>query len=166
VSILAYRQKNQTLNQETSRSYLMPIPFIKYIPRWIGIGGGLHLGNLVYTTGDTTGDHGFRRMFHRTPIFPQFYFPCWGKKVFYVIFTWQISSRCQPPGMVFQAGFGKRLWAEQWDEPAIWRNLRFKPAPYILQWPLRFQPIWLSEWPHYGTIVSMDSEWRQERLFL
>ena len=108
VNLGRYRQKNQTLNQETSRFLFDANPFIKYDTRWIGIGGGLHLGNLVYTTGDThrettdVPENGFIR----TPIFPQFYFRVGVKKFFYGDFHLADQFPVSAPGMVFQAGFG------------------------------------------------------------
>ena len=51
-------------------------PYIKYDTRWIGIGGGLHLGSLAYTMGDSDKELTElpEKSHFTTPLFPQFYF--------------------------------------------------------------------------------------------
>jgi prolipoprotein diacylglyceryltransferase len=83
-------------------------PFIRYDTKWIGIGGGLHLGNLAYTQGDRDNETLTlpEKNYFKTPIFPQFYFRIgpqrFGFADIHIADQFPVSS----PGMAFLAGVG------------------------------------------------------------
>ncbi len=90
-------------------------PFVKYDMPWLGIGGGLHLGDLNYSPSDwveqkqsafpTTGTK-------KSPIWPQFYFRIGPKHIAYISYKYADQFPSPFPGM-FQSveigsGFGQK----------------------------------------------------------
>lgn len=104
----SYEQIRQSDNLKNKYSLWEINPYIKYDTRWIGIGGGLHLGNLYYTAGDlrreTTGIP--TKGFFSTPIFPQFNFRLGIQKIFFFDFHIADQFPASSPGMAFQTGVG------------------------------------------------------------
>lgn len=83
-------------------------PYISYDTRWIGIGGGLHIGNLAYTSGDLhkeTSDMPQKGYF-KTPVFPQFYFRVGPVQYFFADFHIADQFPVSSPGLAFQTGIG------------------------------------------------------------
>ena len=83
-------------------------PYISYDTRWIGIGGGLHIGNLAYTSGDIrkeTSDAPQKGYF-KTPVFPQFYFRVGPVQYFFADFHIADQFPVSSPGLAFQTGIG------------------------------------------------------------
>lgn len=102
--------------EQTMQSYSKPVdmllfgvnPYIKYDIRWIGIGGGLHLGNLAYSSGDlrkeTSGVP--QKGYFKTPVFPQFYFRVGPVQYFFADLHIADQFPVSSPGLAFQAGIG------------------------------------------------------------
>ncbi len=103
-----YTQTRQADNQEANILLIGVNPYIKYDSRWIGIGGGLNLGNLAYASGDTRKQTTItpEKAYFKTPVFPQFYFRVGPLKYFYgdvhIADQFPISS----PGLAFLTGIG------------------------------------------------------------
>jgi prolipoprotein diacylglyceryltransferase len=104
-----YRQTRQSNNIE-DKTFLWGVsPYVKYDTKWVGIGGGLHLGNLAFTTGDTrkessslapeTGNF-------RTFVFPQVDLRIGVKRLFFADFHLADQFPVSVPGMAFQVGLG------------------------------------------------------------
>jgi phosphatidylglycerol:prolipoprotein diacylglycerol transferase len=83
-------------------------PYVKYDTKWIGIRGGLHLGNLAFTTGDT---HKETALKPQTGNFKIFVFPQVDLRVginsilfadFHLADQFPVSA----PGMAFMTGIG------------------------------------------------------------
>lgn len=84
--------------------------FIKYDTKWIGLGAGLHLGNLAYSKGDvyrnglTTSemDHAY----FKTPVFPSGYLRIGPVRYFYADVHIADQFPVSSPGLGFIAGVG------------------------------------------------------------
>jgi phosphatidylglycerol:prolipoprotein diacylglycerol transferase len=92
-----------------SKYYLAGInPYIRYDLNWLGVGAGLHLGNLFYSMGDaereTTGMP--LKGFIHTPIFPQFYLRLGPKRIIWTDFHLADQFPLSAPGLNYQLGFG------------------------------------------------------------
>jgi phosphatidylglycerol:prolipoprotein diacylglycerol transferase len=83
-------------------------PYIKYDSRWIGIGGGLHLGSLAYTTGDSYEETNIipQKGYFKTSVFPQFNFRIGPLKYFFADVHIADQFPVSSPGLAFQAGIG------------------------------------------------------------
>jgi phosphatidylglycerol:prolipoprotein diacylglycerol transferase len=103
-----YTQIRQSNNQEVNKLLFEVSPYIKYDSRWIGIGGGLHLGSLAYTTGDTEQETNVSsgESFFKTPVFPEFYLRLGLQKYFYADFHIADQFPASSPGLAFLAGVG------------------------------------------------------------
>lgn len=104
-----YSQIRQTDNNEVNKFLFGVNPYIKYDADWVGIGAGLHLGNLVYTTGDTRKQQISdipKKGYFGTPIFPQFYFRLGPTEYFFADFHIADQFPISSPGMAFQTGIG------------------------------------------------------------
>jgi prolipoprotein diacylglyceryltransferase len=91
------------------RKFLFGInPFVKYDLKWIGVGAGLHWGNLVYTLGDKKGESSKipKTSFLQTNIYPQFYFRIGPKRFFFADFHLADQFPVTFPGLAFQTGVG------------------------------------------------------------
>ena len=103
-----YSQTRQYDSLKINKSLFGLNPFIKYDSRWIGIGGGLHIGNLTYTLGDSEKELTQipEKSHFTTPVFPQFYLRVGpSDKVFaelHIADQFPVST----PGLAFMAGFG------------------------------------------------------------
>jgi prolipoprotein diacylglyceryltransferase len=127
-----YSQIRQSDNQEVSKFLFGFNPYIKYDVKWIGIGAGLHLGNLVYTTGDTREETSNvpEKGYFDIPIFPQFYFRLGQQRIFFADFHLADQFPVSSPGLAFQTGIGSgfglkngfnlRLGASFLDEGGIY----------------------------------------------
>jgi hypothetical protein len=106
-----YSQIRQTDNQEVNKFLFGVNPYIKYDVNWVGIGAGLHLGNLAYSTGDTRKETNTipKESYLQTPIFPQFYFRLGPKKYFFADFHIADQFPVSSPGLAFQTGIGTGL---------------------------------------------------------
>jgi prolipoprotein diacylglyceryltransferase len=103
-----YKEFSYTANQQ-ERQFIFGInPFIKYDLNWIGIGTGLHIGDLVYTLGDKYKESNVapENNYLQLPLFPQFYFRIGPKKYFYADFHFADQFPVSSPGMAFQTGIG------------------------------------------------------------
>jgi phosphatidylglycerol:prolipoprotein diacylglycerol transferase len=105
-----YTQLSQLNNPEVNKLLLEVSPYIKYDTRWIGIGGGLHLGSLAYTTGDTKKETNpvtyYEKSYFTTFIFPQIYFRLGLQKYLYADFHVADQFPVSSPGLAFQTGIG------------------------------------------------------------
>jgi phosphatidylglycerol:prolipoprotein diacylglycerol transferase len=105
-----YTETRQSDNVQVNNLLFEINPYIKYDIRWIGIGGGLHIGNMIYTTGDIEKDgqlsESYKDSYFKTPIFPQFYFRVGPLKYFYADFHLADQFPVSTPGLAFQAGIG------------------------------------------------------------
>ena len=83
-------------------------PYISYDTRWIGIRGGLHIGNLAYTSGDLNKETSDvpKTGYFKTPVFPQFYFRVGPVQYFFADFHIADQFPVSSPGLAFQAGVG------------------------------------------------------------
>jgi phosphatidylglycerol:prolipoprotein diacylglycerol transferase len=106
-----YQQLRQSDNM-IHKAFLWDVnPYIKYDTKWIGVGGGLHLGNLEFTSGDT------RKKFTNNPPLPErgsfrtFVMPQVNLRVgvtrfFFGDFHLADQFPVSVPGLAFQAGIG------------------------------------------------------------
>jgi phosphatidylglycerol:prolipoprotein diacylglycerol transferase len=103
-----YSQTRQFDNQEVNILLLGISPYIKYDSRWIGIGGGLHLGSLAYTTGDSYEETNIipQKGYFKTSVFPQFNFRIGPLKYFFADVHIADQFPVSSPGLAFQAGIG------------------------------------------------------------
>ena len=105
-----YTEVRQSDNEQVNNLLFEINPYIKYDIRWIGIGGGLHLGNMSYTTGDKEKEgqssESYTESYFKTPIFPQFYFRVGPLRYFYADFHLADQFPTSMPGLAFQAGIG------------------------------------------------------------
>lgn len=106
-----YVQTRQTDNQEVNKFLFGVNPYIKYDVNWIGIGAGLHLGNLAYSVGDTRKQTSEKpqKGYFGTPLFPQFYFRIGPRKIFFADFHIADQFPVSSPGLAFQTGIGTGL---------------------------------------------------------
>jgi prolipoprotein diacylglyceryltransferase len=83
-------------------------PFIKYDSRWIGIGGGLHIGYLAYTLGDSKKELNQipEKSYFTTPVFPQFYLRLGPSDIVFAELHIADQFPVSAPGLAFMAGFG------------------------------------------------------------
>lgn len=106
-----YRQIRQSDNFESNRTIVDINPYAKYDTKWVGIGAGLHLGNLVYTTGDRRKKYDeyppmpSEGNFH-TFVMPQFDLRIGVKRFFFADFHLADQFPASVPGLAFQTGIG------------------------------------------------------------
>ncbi len=109
-----FRVIRQSDNMLHKLSLWSVTPYIKYDSKWIGVGGGLHLGNLEYSLGDT------RKKFDsnppvpekgsfKTPVLPQVYLRVGVTRYFFGDFHLADQFPASAPGLAFQAGIGSGL---------------------------------------------------------
>ena len=103
-----YSQTRQYDSLEITKSLFGINPFIKYDSRWIGIGGGLHIGNLAYTTGDSEKELTEipEKSHFTTPVFPQVYLRVGPSDKFFAELNIADHFPVSIPGLSFMAGFG------------------------------------------------------------
>lgn len=104
-----YNQSSQLQYPEVNKLLLEVSPYIKYDTRWIGIGGGLHMGSLAFTTGDAVKESTqitFNKSYFTTYLFPQFYFRLGLQKYFYADLHIADQFPVSSPGLAFQTGIG------------------------------------------------------------
>jgi len=112
-----YSQVRQTDNAE-HKTFLFGVnPYIKYDTKWIGIGGGLHLGNLEYTTGDLRKEFSSNppiptRGSFKTILMPQFDLRVGVSRFFFGDFHLADHFPVSTPGLAFQAGIGSGFGLE------------------------------------------------------
>lgn len=106
-----FRGIRQSDNMLHKLSLWSVTPYIKFDSKWIGVGGGLHLGNLEYSLGDT------RKKFDsnppvpekgsfRTPVLPRVYLRVGVARYFFGDFHLADQFPVSAPGLAFQAGIG------------------------------------------------------------
>ncbi|MEI6677266.1 MAG: prolipoprotein diacylglyceryl transferase family protein [Mariniphaga sp.] len=84
-------------------------PYIKFDANWFGIGGGIHVGNLVYTSSSIT-DHGdATKAMEETSVYPQAYLRVGPQKIFYI--DYHLGDQFPSPFPCFyqQIGIGSGL---------------------------------------------------------
>jgi prolipoprotein diacylglyceryltransferase len=103
-----YEQLAETSGNNASVFIFGVNPYISYDTWWIGIGGGLHIGNLAYTNGDQWKETSteFEKAYFRTPVFPQVYFRVGPVRYFFADFHLADQFPVSAPGLAFQAGVG------------------------------------------------------------
>ena len=112
-----YSQVRQTDNAE-HKTFLFGVnPYIKYDTKWIGIGGGLHLGNLEYTTGDLRKEFSANppiptRGSFKTILMPQLDLRVGVSRFFFGDFHLADHFPVSAPGLAFQAGIGSGFGLE------------------------------------------------------
>ncbi|MCX6333389.1 MAG: prolipoprotein diacylglyceryl transferase [Bacteroidia bacterium] len=106
-----FEQVRQRDQQRVNEFIFGVNPFIKYDYKWIGVGAGLHLGNLPYSTGDTDKETSTipQSGYFQTFIFPQFYFRVGVQRYFFGDFHIADQFPVSSPGLAFQAGIGTGL---------------------------------------------------------
>lgn len=103
-----YRQLKQSNNYEDKEVLWGISPYIKYDTKWVGLGGGLHLGNLAFTNGDTHKETPFKPQTgnFKTFIFPQVYFRVGINRIFFADLHLADNFPVSAPGMAFMTGIG------------------------------------------------------------
>lgn len=105
-----YTETRQSDNVQVNNLLFEINPYFRYDIRWIGIGGGLHIGSMTYTTGDKEKDgqlsESYTESYLKTPLFPQFYFRVGPLRYFYADFHLADQFPASTPGLAFQAGIG------------------------------------------------------------
>lgn len=82
-------------------------PYIKYDTRWLGLGAGLHVGNLFYNNGDAFNENiSTEKAYFRTPIFPGAYLRIGPTRYFYADMHIADHFPASSPGLSFLAGVG------------------------------------------------------------
>lgn len=82
-------------------------PYIKYDTKWLGIGAGLHVGNLYYNSGDAFSENtSTEKAYFRSPIFPGAYLRIGPTRYFYADMHIADHFPASSPGLSFLAGVG------------------------------------------------------------
>ena len=103
-----YSQTREYDSLKTTKFLFGLNPYIKYDTRWIGVGGGLHLGNLAYTLGDSEEelDEIPEKRYFTTPVFPQFYLRLGPSDIVFAELHIADQFPVSVPGLAFIAGIG------------------------------------------------------------
>ncbi len=106
-----YNQLRQSDNFERKRTLVDINPYVKYDTKWVGIGAGLHLGNMVFTTGDRRKKYDSNPPMPRegnfyTFLMPQLDLRIGVKRFFFGDFHLADQFPASVPGLAFQAGIG------------------------------------------------------------
>jgi phosphatidylglycerol:prolipoprotein diacylglycerol transferase len=106
-----YRQFRQSDSLMIRKSLWGISPYIQYETKWIGIGGGIHLGSLAYTTGDHRKNYDTQLPIPTTGHFNTFLMPRFDlrigvKRFFFGDFHIADHFPVSEPGLAFQAGIG------------------------------------------------------------
>lgn len=81
--------------------------YIKYDAKWLGIGAGLHIGNLFYNAGDAYRENiSLDKGYFRTPVLPGAYLRVGPKRYFYADMHIADHFPVSSPGLSFLAGIG------------------------------------------------------------
>jgi hypothetical protein len=82
-------------------------PYIKYDTRWLGLGAGLHVGNLFYNAGDAFKENAsIDKAYFRTPVFPGAYLRIGPIEYFYADIHIADHFPASSPGLSFLTGIG------------------------------------------------------------
>lgn len=103
-----YKEKRQYDSLVIKKALFGINPYIKYDRRWIGIGGGLHIGNLAYTMGDSKKEVTEipEKNHFATPVFPQFYFRLGPSDIVFAEFHIADNFPVSTPGLAFLVDIG------------------------------------------------------------
>lgn len=103
-------ETNQQTAGEISRLLIDAGGYVKYDSKWIGLGGGLHLGNLLYSKGDVYRENlsvsDLNKAYFKTPLFPSGYLRVGPVRYFYADIHIADHFPVSSPGLSFMAGLG------------------------------------------------------------
>ena len=95
---------------EISRQLIDAGGYIKYDTKWIGLGAGIHLGNLIYSNGDAFREGPYSielgKAYFKTPVFPGGYLRIGPARYFYADVHIADQFPVSSPGLAFIAGVG------------------------------------------------------------
>jgi phosphatidylglycerol:prolipoprotein diacylglycerol transferase len=103
-----YSQTREYDSLKTNKFLFGLNPFIKYDTRWIGIGGGLHFGNLAYTLGDSKKELTElpEKNYFSSHVFPQFYLRLGPSDIVFAELHIADQFPVSVPGLAFTAAIG------------------------------------------------------------
>ena len=104
-----HNQQTRLSDDQLERTPIFGLnPYIMYDLKWIGIGGGMHVGNLVYSKENRNVDgNGLPETGNLyTFLYPQFYFRAGVKRFFYGDFHVADQFPTSSPGLRYQLGIG------------------------------------------------------------
>jgi phosphatidylglycerol:prolipoprotein diacylglycerol transferase len=105
-----FTETNFQTDVETSWLLVDAGGYIKYDTKWIGLGAGLHLGNLVYSKGDVSRNGlsmlDLNHAYFKTPIFPSGYLRVGRPRYFFADVHIADQFPVSAPGLAFLAGIG------------------------------------------------------------
>jgi len=92
----------------TNRTLLDINGFVKYDLKWVGVGGGIHAGNLLYNRGDAYRQNldVISSSYFRTPVFPSAYLRLGPERFFFADFHFADNFPSSSPGLSFLTGIG------------------------------------------------------------
>lgn len=106
---LGRNQQTRLSDEQLSRTPIIGVnPYVMYDMKWMGIGGGIHVGNLVYSKENRNID-GYDKPENGnlyTFIYPQIYFRFGVRKFFYGDFHLADQFPTPSPGLRYQLGIG------------------------------------------------------------
>ena len=135
-----YQQFNQTDSVQQRIFLFGANPFIRYDTKWIGIGAGLHLGNLAYTQGDRNKESSTfpEKNYFKTPVFPQFYFRVGPQRFAFADIHIADQFPVSSPGMAFLLGIGSGFGAKNGFNMRLGMSFLDKSGYYIsAYWPIK-----------------------------
>ncbi len=106
-----HRETRLSDNQLTNTTLFGITPYVGFETNWLGIGGGLHIGNLTYITESLSEDGtGIPKSGSiNTPVIPQFYVRIGPSKWFFVDYHYADFFPSALPGFRQQTGIGSGL---------------------------------------------------------
>ena len=81
-------------------------PFIKFDANWFGIGGGIHVGNVAYTSYDIVDRGDATTAIEKSSVFPQAYLRLGPQRIFYIDYRLGDQFPVPFPGIIHQIGIG------------------------------------------------------------
>jgi phosphatidylglycerol:prolipoprotein diacylglycerol transferase len=163
-----YNQTRQYDSMKINRFLVGLNPYIKYDTRWIGIGGGLHIGNLAYTLGDSKKEANEipEKNHFTTPVFPQVYLRLGPSDIVFAELHIADQFPVSAPGLAFLADIG--------GSPIPHKDFKFRigtslleRAPYFFSAYLPFKDrivieslyLWTSKgWDNMGVMTLPEKQ--------
>jgi len=104
-----FGQNTELLDTKTigSKTVLYGInPFIKFDAKWFGIGGGIHVGNVLYTETEIVDEGDATTALEKSAVYPQTYLRLGPQRIFYIDYRLGDQFPAPFPGFTQQIGIG------------------------------------------------------------
>jgi prolipoprotein diacylglyceryltransferase len=103
------KEKLEATNLETQTFLFGVNPYYKFDANWIGVGGGIHLGNLAYPGNENSTQTNLTTGLTKTAFSPQLYLRIGPKRFFYIDYCLADQFPSPFPGFYQQLGLGSGL---------------------------------------------------------